>query len=325
MLRGTWGSFWMNDSIHIKDFAGNGIFRFFWPVITLVYWLGASLLHLEFSKIIVSPVTIPLGPIEIQLGTPANYSCHFAWSLLILGAFFVLFTAVKGKARLRTIIYWIIWGAAVYGTNRLLVFSPNEYAHYPQYALLAVLLVAWRDPHREKWPIGNLIFWGTALGVADELIQYLFICPSYGDYLDFNDFLLNELGIAAGLLLVYGFKEQGAAIKPLLPIYKTKAFKTIITSFAIVSLLILTDRLKITPPEMIPPGGFFAVNGRTALYLERKPGITGAWNHLGDGSAYYVLSPAAGLILLFALGFLFASFDPRVLKRICRGRPMCLP
>jgi len=316
VLKGTWGFFWMNEDKHVKDFSGNGIYRVLWPVATLVYWLGASLLHLEISKIIVSPVSTTLGPIEIKLGTPANYSSHFAWGLLILGAFFVIFTAVKGKARLRTLVYWSIWGAAVYGANRFLVFSPNEYVHYPQYALLAVLLVAWRDPHREKWPIGSLIFWGTALGVTDELIQYLFICPSYGDYLDFNDFFLNELGIVAGLLLVYGFKEQGAMIKPLLPIHKTRAFKTIVISFAVIFLLILTDRLKTTPPEMIPPGGFFAVNGRTTLYLERKPGITGAWNHLGDGSAYYVLSPAAGLILLFALGFLFASLDPRVLKRM---------
>ena len=300
----------MNDSIHVKGFTKNGVFRLFWPVTTLLYWLASSLLHLEISKIIVSPLSTPLG-----VFTPAAYSRHFAWGLLILGTLLILLSAVRGKARLRTIVYWIVWGAAVYGANRLLVFSPNEYVHYPQYALLAVFLVAWRDPTLEKWPIGNLIFWGTALGVADELIQYLFVCPSYGDYLDFNDFLLNELGIAAGLLLVYGFREQGAAIKPLLPIYKTRAFKTIIISFTIVSLLILTDRLKITPPEKIPPGGIFAVNGRTTLYLERKPGITGAWNHLGDGSAYYVLSPAAGLILLFALGFLFASFDPRVLRK----------
>ena len=310
MLKGIWEFFWMNDSIHVKRFAKNGVFRLFWPVTTLLYWLGASLLHLEISKIIVSPVSTPLGTF-----IPADYSSIFAWVLLILGALYVLLMAVKGKARLRAIVYWIMWGAALYGANRFLVFSPNEYVHYPQYALLAVLLVAWRDPHREKWPIGNLIFWGTALGIADELIQYLFICPSYGDYLDFNDFLLNELGIVAGLLLVYGFKEQEATIKPLLPIYKTRAFKTIIISFAMVSLLILTDRLKITPPEKIPPGGIFAVNGRTTLYLERKPGITGAWNHLGDGRTYYVLSPAAGLIWLFALGFLFASFDPRVLSK----------
>ena len=299
----------MNDRIYVKGFAKNGVFRLFWPVTTLLYWLGASLLHLEISKIIVSPVSTPLGAF-----TPANYSGSFAWVLLILCAFFVLLMAVRGKARLRTMGYWIMWGAALYGANRLLVFSPNEYAHYPQYALLAVLLVIWRDPHREKWPIGNIIFWGTALGIADELMQYLLICPSYGDYLDFNDFVLNQLGIVAGLLLVYGFREQGVTIRHLSSIHKTRAFKTIIIAFAMVSVLIATDRLKVTPPYEIPPGGISAVTGRTILYLERKPGITGNWNRVGEGRSYYVLSPAAGLPLLLALGFLFASFDPRVLK-----------
>ncbi|OQY41743.1 MAG: hypothetical protein B6240_14825 [Desulfobacteraceae bacterium 4572_87] len=212
----------MNDELQEKGFSNKGIFRWLLPVTTLVYWLGTSLLHLEISKIIVSPVSTPLGAF-----TPAHYSRHFAWTLLFLGTLFVFFTAINGKARLRTALYWILWGAAVYGANRLLVCSPNEYVHYPQYAFLAVLLVIWRDPHRERWPVGNLIFWGTALGVADELMQYIFVCPSYGDYLDFNDFLLNELGVVAGLLLVYGFREQPAKIDPLLFIHKTRAFKMI--------------------------------------------------------------------------------------------------
>ena len=309
MFKGIWRFFWMSDGVKVKGFGGNGIFPLFWPVTTLVYWLLTSLLHLEISKIIVSPVPTPLGAF-----TPADYSRHFSWGLLILCALFILFKAIKGKARLRTAVYWIVWGAAVYGANRLLVFSPNEYAHYPQYALLAVLLVIWRDPHREKWPIGNIIFWGTCLGIADELMQYLLICPSYGDYLDFNDFVLNQLGIVAGLLLVYGFREQGANIRSLSPIHKTRAFKTIIIAFAMISVLIATDRLRVTPPEEIPPGGISAVTGRTTLYLERKPGITGNWNRVGEGRSYYVLSSAAGLPLLLALGFLFASFDPRVLK-----------
>ncbi|MCF8130070.1 MAG: hypothetical protein K9N10_16290 [Deltaproteobacteria bacterium] len=305
----------MNEGRIVNDPAKNSILRSFWPVIILLYWLGASLLHLEFSKIIISPLSTPLGTF-----TPANFSFRLAWGLMVLTALFVLFRAIRGQARLRTLVYWIIWGAALYGTNRFLVFSPNEYAHYPQYALLAVMLVLWRDPHRDKWPIGNLIFWGTALGIIDEMMQYLFVCPSYGEYLDFNDFLLNELGVVAGLLLVYGFKTQMATISPLLSVYKTRAFKTIIISFVIVLVLISTGHLKMRPPRNIPPGGIFTVKHKTTLYLERTPGITGAWNNVGNGRVYYVLSPAAGLSLLFALGLLFSSFDPRVLNLAIRGK-----
>jgi hypothetical protein len=300
----------MNDPRSTGNIETKGTRRFLWPVAIGVYWLMTSLLHLEFSLIIISPIATPLGPF-----TPANYSTYLAWGLLILGASFVLFECAKGEARLRTLFYWSLWGGAVYLTNRFLVLSPNEYAHYPQYALLAVLLALWRDPGKEKWPVGSLIFWGTALGVVDEVMQYLFVCPSYGDYLDFNDFLLNELGIVAGLLLVYGFKVQKKSLKPLPPIYKTRAFKTVIITFAVLLALILTDRLKMTPPRKVPPGGFLRANGRTTLFVERKPGIMGSWNRLGDGRVHYVLSPAAGLFLLFMLGFLFASFDPRMLKR----------
>ena len=297
----------MNDGVNSKRPDGRGMFRLFLPVMTLAYWLATSLLHLKISKIIVSPVSTPLGSF-----TPSDFACFFAWALLILVILFVLLKARKGSARLRTFTYWIMWGAAVYAANRLLILSPNEYVHYPQYALLAVMLVSWQDPHREKWPIANLIFWGTALGIVDELNQYLFVCPSYGDYLDFNDFLLNELGVVAGLLLVYGFREQGAKVTALSPIYKTRAFKTIIICSTMILVLMATDRLRVTPPKKIPPGGISMATGRTVIYLERKPGITGDWNHLADGRVYYVLSPLAGLILLFALGFLFASFDPRV-------------
>ncbi len=55
----------------------------------------------------------------------------------------------------------------------------------------------------------------SRLAAALLILCALFVCPSYGEYLDFNDFLLNEPGIVGELLLVYGFKEQKAAIKPL--------------------------------------------------------------------------------------------------------------
>ena len=299
----------MNDGLKIKRFDGRGMFWLFWFAITIIYWFTTSLLHLKISKIIISSVYTPFGSF-----TPSELMPDFAWALLFLGVLYVLLRARKGSARLRTFTYWIMLGGAVYAANCLLVLTPNEYAHYPQYALLAVLLAFWQDPHWKKWPIANLVFWGTALGIVDELIQYFFVCPSYGDYLDFNDFLLNQLGVVAGLLLVYGFREQGEKIKPLSSVFKTGAFKTIIICGVLVFVLIATDRLRLTPPKNIPPGGIYTVNGRTVIYLERKPGITGGWNHIADGRVYYVLSPMAGLFLLLGVGFIFASFDPRILR-----------
>lgn len=303
----------MNKQSSRKKSVSILLHRAFWPAVTAAYALSASLLHLELSKIIIAPVKTPVGSF-----TPADYSRHLALFLVILTALYALFGLVKGKARIRTITYWVLWAGAACAANRFLLFSPNEYAHYPQYALMAILLVLCLDPGLLKWPVGTIIFWGTTIGIADELLQYLFICPSYGNYLDFNDFLLNQLGVAAGLLLVYGFREQKTDIGPLLPFYKTWGFRTVVVVLAAVLVFALWDRLKITPPKNIPPGGFYETNGKTRFFLERKPGIMGAWNRLPDGRAYYVLSPAQGTFLLFAAGFVFASFDPRCLRRRIR-------
>jgi len=78
------------------------------------------------------------------------------------------------------------------------LFHPNEYIHYPQYAILAVLLALCIDPHRISVPWMRILFWTSLLGFFDEMNQYFYLCKSYGDYLDFNDALMNLLGAQAG-------------------------------------------------------------------------------------------------------------------------------
>jgi hypothetical protein len=58
--------------------------------------------------------------------------------------------------------------------------------------------------------------------------------------------------------LVYGFKDQPATVKPLSPLYKTRAFKTIIISIESILILIFTDRLKMRlPSEHTARGDFY--------------------------------------------------------------------
>ena len=54
--------------------------------------------------------------------------------------------------------------------------------------------------------VGKVLFWATLLGMVDEVQQYVWIASSYGEYLDFNDFVSNVLGAAAGVLIYYGFE-----------------------------------------------------------------------------------------------------------------------
>lgn len=82
-------------------------------------------------------------------------------------------------------------------SDRLFLFKPIEYIHYPQYAIIAILLTLCLDPQREKFLVGRILFWTTILGIVDEMNQYFFLCSSYGDYLDFNDFF-SELAGGSG-------------------------------------------------------------------------------------------------------------------------------
>jgi len=285
--------------------------RLWWALLAVTYWVATSLLHLKLSKLIVSPLPTPFGNF-----TPSDYSSAFGWVAFAALVLIVFLQARKGQHHLRTFVYWFLLLALIFATNKILLFSPNEYVHYPQYAILVILMCLSIDPDRTRWPFARILFWGTFMGVIDEVNQYLFVCPSYGDYLDFNDFFLNQLGVVTGLFLVYGFhapKDQGRSASPL---YKSGEFKLVAVCFVILILLHAAGRLYVTPPKEVPPGGIALVNGKRAIYIERKPGIMGNWNKVSEENVYYVLAPASGLFLLLITGLIFSTYDPRFSRRL---------
>lgn len=83
------------------------------------------------------------------------------------------------------------------GAHRWLTVLNTELVHFPQFALLAGLLLAGGAPAFAAWVIA------TVAGVADETYQQYVIYAGRTDtYLDFNDMLLNAIGAgwAVGLL-----------------------------------------------------------------------------------------------------------------------------
>jgi len=285
--------------------------RLWWALVAVTYWVATSLLHLKLSKLIVSPLPTPFGSF-----TPSDYSSALGWVAFTALVLIVFLRAKKGQHHLRTFVYWFFLLAVIFATNRILLFSPNEYVHYPQYAILVILIWLSIDPDRSRWLFGRILFWGTFMGIIDEVNQYLFVCPSYGDYLDFNDFFLNQLGVMTGLLLVYGFDAPKNQDRPTWPLFKSVEFKLVAVCFVILVLLHLAGRLYVTPPKEVPPGGIALVNEKRALYIERKPGIMGNWNKVSAENEYYVLAPASGLFLLLITGLIFSTYDPRFSRRL---------
>ena len=239
----------------------------------------------------------------------------FGKTTLFLLALFFIFKSFKGTFRLVTISCWFFWLATVLLTSRFLLFHPNEYIHYPQYAILAVLLALCIDPDRRKVPWVRILFWTTLMGVLDEMNQYFYLCKIHGDYLDFNDMLMNLQGAQAGLLLFYGFQQLPhnwpGLKKPFLIIQSfilSLEGITVLIIFALVSFSLYTGTLHITAPCKIPPGAIMELNGIKSIFLERFPHIMGSWAHSPTGHSYYILRPLEGLILLSGLGFIYCTF-----------------
>lgn len=267
------------------------------------YYLATSLGHLQISLWLVSPAATAFGPIKPADYLPAFVALCFAVAALGLGL-----QAWRGTRRAVTFAAWGLWLAAVVMVDRWLLVTVNEYAHYPQYALVAWLLAFLLDPQRRHFAFARVLFWTTLLGVVDELTQYLYLAAAYGDYLDFNDFLLNLLGAVAGLLLYYGFRAPARVAAPRQLWMRQPELRITLFALACVAALAAGDRMRITPPEAIAPGGIHQADGQPArLYLERKPGIMGSWQRARHRARYYVLDPWQGGTLLVLSGLLFTT------------------
>lgn len=283
------------------------------------YYLAVFFLHLKFSLLLDRP--LPGFAKHVRLLTFVEPLLLITLALL-LGV--ILYQFLQNTGRLGMVLSWGVWLCSVALVDRFLLFKSVEYVHYPQYAVLAALLIWCLDPGLTKICVGRVLFWATIFGVADELHQYVHLAKNYGDYLDFNDFFLNLQGAAAGVFLVYGFagnrgEYRAEAVRG--PRFfgndsLKQAIRGIVGSMelrfaalvlALVMALGASGRLQISPQKMVPAGGREYQDGRMVFYVERKPGMMGRWNGGVRTPLYYVLSPVEGSLLLLGAGLLFTS------------------
>lgn len=291
----------------------NNYIRRIYLLAAVIYWALSSVLHLKVSLFIISPLPDFLPQIR-----PSEYISHL---LVILAAFFFLWIIIRVKKRSVgpiTIICAGLWCLAVFGANRFLVSTGNEYVHYPQYAILSILLYKAIKTDANPSPFARVLFWVTLMGIIDETIQYFYICPSYGDYLDFNDFVLNELGAVGGLVIIAskGCNSYPAHNEP--HIGKAE-IGTAGATVMLISLLALSGLLQITPPREIPPGGTLKMNGNIKIFVERKPGILGTWQKAQGAGRYYVLTPLEGAAIIFVIWMTCLFCESTAKRRRLRG------
>lgn len=276
-----------------------------WWLLALTYYVGCCLMHLRFSIWLVRQREAVFG---------ATSFAEFMPALVIASScVLVAWIAMRLRASPRpwvTTSYWVLWLLCAALIDRFLTFSINEYFHYPQYAILALLVARAIDPQRSRWYVGRILFWVTLMGMGDELLQYTWITISYSEYLDFNDFIVNLVAAFAGVLLYYGPVNSR-----LTPTTVTKpALEYLVASLIAVAVLLGLQSGRIVPSasQQIPPGGILQLaDGSHGFFLQRGPNFYGAWQGGPRHGRYYVMPPLPGLLCMLILGTIFFSFSRR--------------
>ena len=226
---------------------------------------------------------------------------------LLIALVFVLFLGLKikkSRKRRSIIMCWFFTALLVIASHKLLIVFNVEMIHYPQYAILALLVFSLVMNYRKT------VFWTTFISVLDETYQYFVIYRDDNDtYFDFNDIILNLVGAGIGVALIYTLTEMGPR-----PEGAQKAGRKFVSPIFLTTSLILI------------PGVFLYISGLLQFYpgpnsasalivLSRKAAATGFWTVPTVGKPFHVLAPIEGILSIAALILCYSYMDYVVKKR----------
>jgi hypothetical protein len=164
-----------------------------WLAATAVVFLADVFLHL--------PITDFCDRLATRYGFTEYDSTMRAGFLLIGACTFATIWVWPSGHRLLVGLTTTFLAALMLLAHRLIVVNAVESVHYPQYALIVLLLAP---------AVGNLeIAWigATILGAIDEGYQARFLPRGAPDYFDWNDVVLNAIGAAVGVVIVVTFTK----------------------------------------------------------------------------------------------------------------------
>jgi hypothetical protein len=268
-----------------------------WAQVAL-YFAANSLLHLRFSLWLTAERELPWGHGTLSELVPA------AAGITSIALAVVIARQLRRAPRPWPLAAgWLLVLGSALAIDRWLTYSWNETFHYPQYALLAILIARALDPGHRRLVAGRVLFWTTLAGSVDELLQYLWITPTYSHYFDFNDVLVNLVAAAAGVLLWIGAAPGAVRVRAGPP--KTEIAVAAALAL-IVSIALAAGRIQLSPPRDLPPGGLHRDAGsREVLYLERSRGQYGSRQPSVRRASFHVLPPRQGLAAVALAAFLF--------------------
>ncbi|MEK6673846.1 MAG: VanZ family protein [Nitrospirota bacterium] len=255
------------------------------------YYLATVLLHEEVSKVSVWIQDKLTLMVYNNLITVIGVALIVAMSSYIANRI-----RLSSDRYFRTFYLFMTIGLVVLSYTTLMVVNV-EAIHFLQYTMLAIPVFA------VTLHFGDTLFWTTFLGAIDEAYQY-FVLKNW-KYFDFNDIVLNLVGGAIGVMLIYimlDYKRFAPDIK------NRKWFKSpaIITSalLTVSSLLLYMAGVVRTYPG---PDSRKAV-----ILLSKELPSKEFWISFKWGKTYHILKPVEGIILCIVLAGIYYLIDYRV-------------
>jgi hypothetical protein len=219
-------------------------------------------------------------------------------ALAVLVAAVGAFMLIRADNRnTRVLILWGSVGLLIFATDRLLIVTNVERIHYPQYAILSILLLM---------SFGHeffVVFLATFAGMIDEFTQFVWH-PQHTKYLDFNDFVLNALGALLGVTLFLTLSSRARLA--------TRKLRRIrIVTYVVAGSILGLAGVGALMGRIIPYMGeghnfqvLTRIDGKLAFVLSfiDNPDF---WTVSEYGRRYHILSPLEGMIVL---GLLLALY-----------------
>ncbi|MGD0036931.1 MAG: hypothetical protein ABSC53_06535 [Bacteroidota bacterium] len=260
-------------------------------ILPLVYFLAVSLPHYPVSDWIDHTILIPYGFQVVQQSADIL-------SILLLVIIFALGFKVVRVYRLDAVRHlgiWVLLLILMYIADRILIVNNIERIHFPQYAVLSLIL---------GWSLRNemLIFFTSSFaGFIDEFLQYI-MDPNRDNYLDFNDIVFNMLGAALGVALLMSLRTPSTGEIQKYEKRFQVVFKTIVTALAIlVVVTFVLGRFVLVAEQVKPRNILSVIDGKLSFIMSFERHDQFWQRSPAHGKAFHVLSPFEGLSILFLL------------------------
>lgn len=252
-------------------------------LIIIVYFASVVLPHKRFGMFLND---------SLFKGIPREDSnLYILIGALILLAIYGMIFLIQGnkKADRRKLWFYMAVNITLAALTVNLLFVNNvEMVHFPQYALLAVLLFPL---------IGNYtatLIWATIFGIVDEAYQYFYLAPKDTSYFDFNDVVTDLIGAVFGLLLL---RSTGITQRSNFQLLRSSFWYGLAAIAVVVFVAHLSGLLSIYPNDDRP-------------YHILRSWPPGFWSKVHPNVTYHVIRPVEGVIITVILWIFYDRLKP---------------